>query len=260
MSFLESDYDNAWSALRGNQVPIAYGDHDLLIGASRSETTVSELVVFPPDPDDTSRGGWSDPWYQPPGDEQDVGSGGADNTLEAFQAMSEAQAFAESKLGGASGEVASQLLSALKLLHFAANAYQWTVKGPFGETLSNLELASALKKMEFHLGPHDNDKVDAAYTKWREDGSGKVDIYFSIATEKYTQYTDAFGMIIGYYYTIFHELGHAMTDTFDMLKGGRNLAAAEVFANEYGQVLAEIAGLPYPSDEQLAQVGGTMPR
>jgi hypothetical protein len=252
MSFLESDYDNVWSALRGNQGPIALDDHDLLIGASRSVDAVSELTVFPPDPDDPNGGGWSDPGYQDPRDEDNNGGGGDDSTLSGFQAMSQALEFAQSKLGDVSGEVASHLTAVLKLLYFAAHAYEWTVDGPLGSKLSNLELAGALEKMNFYKGPHPFDPNAVGITNWRQDGSGKVDIYLSADNEKYSEYTNR--SINGFFYVILHELGHAMPDTWDMMfartKDGswseEDKTWLEKLANEYGRVLGRLVGLPYP--------------
>jgi hypothetical protein len=253
MSFLEPDYDDAWSALRSMQQSVIFNDDDLLIGASRSNDWVGELIIYPSSPDDDFRDtSWRD---QGDGEENPSHGGddgrGDDSTLAGFQLISRALAFADSKLGDVSGQVTSHLKTVLSQLYYQAHVNQWTIDGPFGSKLSNLELAGALEKMEFHKGPHPEKLDSLGAADWRQDGSGKVDIYFSADDQKYSGYAKT--SMNGFFYVILHELGHSMPDAWDMmsarLKDGswstEDATWAEELAHEYGKVLGGLIGLPY---------------
>ncbi|MFN9832614.1 MAG: hypothetical protein ACK534_04880 [Phenylobacterium sp.] len=249
MSFVDFDNDAGWEAIRQSQKIISFGDHDLIVGLSRS---VDELVVWGGGAsDDLWSGSNPDPWA-------DLHSQDDGNRYDGDSEISEfhADAFALSKVSGNDvfSKTAREVIA--KLYKMALDKPDATWQGPLGMRLTAGELLTSLEKVSFQMVSQ-TISGNLAETIWSRDFSSAT-IYFK----------DINDYSFNKNYIVFHELAHALVDTAGLARqyyeDGRfsdiehqNL---EKLANEYGQVLAEIVGMPYPDDSWLAEHGGTFTR
>lgn len=233
---------------------IDIADQELLMGASYgSNVTVSEIIVM------ASSGGGNSvevnyDYYQ-----QNVRP---DRDEAAFEAWSdtfrqEVEVFGASHVtGDPNSPVYQQAREAMQALYalakiMVADPHQVNTSyfpAP-GGTLTWTELLQSVEHTRIDVGPH-----SLSFPAWT-DVSG-TDNIIHIDPVRLTDYTNAFGPVEGLNYVIYHELAHASIDG----EAGALNPNREAITNEYGQILAGINGAVYPTDSELALVGGTVPR
>ena len=141
--------------------------------------------------------------------------------------------------------------------------------GPMGEVVSGSHIVSDLSRIKVTLtdAPVDNNAVTIP-SSWNP-SSARFNIYMSVPS--LTQYQAAFGSPgVGVNYVLFHELGHASGTSLSYgatqgYRAGSTPTAAgrvniEAYANTMGGALAAFAGVSYPTDAQLTNFNGTLPR
>jgi hypothetical protein len=225
-----------------------------LVSAAQSDTrgdgsnyyTVSELVVTA-SPITNSYAQDNIGILYDPGSSLDYTDYSVQRVDEAIQAGTNAYTTDSSTAGAI---VKSFAQSALQRLYLAGASTQAPVSGPLGDSMTMGEAAN-FRLVNIVIGPHA--QAPPAYTQAYADGSANI----YIDPNRLGAYTTEFGQEKGLNYVIYHELGHAMVDAraYDSQPSIR-----EQYANEYGQVLAEVTGAVYPNDTELGSVGGTVSR
>lgn len=229
-------------------------DHDILFGSSNGTNEVAEVVVYPPA---EVPGGY----VEVPVEYYYTDGVFMNETAFVEWLNDQADAFADAHVIGDAGDTATLLIKdALRRLWL--NSFSGTNasvqplppwSGPLGSTFTQGELLAALEKIYVHIGPHG--RANPAETD-PPDAQGNMHIY--IDTGRLDPYMNAFGPYKGINYVIYHEIGHAMPDARPYDTSGHS--TRELFANEYGQALAEATGALYPNDVELGAVGGTFSR
>ena len=122
-----------------------------------------------------------------------------------------------------------------------------------GHTFTWTEILRSLQNLDVKISPHNGSS--AAYT----DTAGDVNHIFIDPSRVSTYTTPWFNSAAeGLNYIIYHELAHAFEDgEADRMNPNLTTVQRESRANEYGQVLAAINVVDYPSDAELANFGGT---
>lgn len=231
-------------------------DYELLVGASYgSDVTVSEVIVT------ASRGGGNDivldyDYYQ-----QNIER---DREYPQFQAWSEdfraeVEAFADAHVTGDEStdaykqahEAISALYALAKIKSVDPHETGWFYAN--NHTFTWTEILSSLQSLDVTISPHNHDAP--AYT----DTAGSINHVFIDPTRVSTYSTPWFSSAAeGLNYVIYHELAHAFQDgESDRMNPNLTTAQREARANQYGQVLAAINAVEYPSDSELVPFGGS---
>lgn len=148
-------------------------------------------------------------------------------------------------------QVTAMAQTALQRLFLASKSTQSAVDGPLTDTLNMSELES-LRLVIINVGQHGF--AEPAITFPAADGSANI----FIDPNRLGNYISNFGLEKAVNYVVYHEIAHALTDARG--QDGMLDSFKEMYANEYGQVLAELTGALYPNDTQLNYVGGTVGR
>lgn len=226
-------------------------NEDLLTGASYgTAVTVQELVVV------ASSGGGNDQWanwddyqYYYSQDPEETG------TFEEWTAQFEQEADqfgSDHVTGDPNLAVYQQAKQAMTALYAAAKladpATLWPAPG--GAYMTQAQFLQSITQTNIVIAPITLTGIDA-YT----DVNGSTNVIY-IDPSRLSDDISGFGAVKGLNYTIYHEIAHASVAG----EAGWNNPNREAIANEYGQLFAEIVGAQYPTDSELSQAGGTVPR